>query len=61
MSLLKLGRLDKPLVLVNINGYFNSLTATYQDMVDQGFMPASLMERLQLADSVDQVIAALSA
>ena len=61
MSLLKLGRLDKPLVLVNINGYFNSLTATYQIMVEQGFMSEALMERLMLADSVEQAIAFLSA
>lgn len=61
VSLLKLGRLDKPLILANINGYFNSLAATYQDMVDQGFMPASLMERMMLADSVEQSIALLSA
>lgn len=61
VSLLKLERLEKPLVLLNINGYFGSLVATYRTMVEQGFMPAALMERLQLADSAEQVIRMLSA
>lgn len=56
----QLGLHQKPVVVMNTNGYWNPLMALLQHVVDQGFADASVLDYLTLADDTDQVIALLS-
>ncbi|MDO4503034.1 MAG: TIGR00730 family Rossman fold protein [Coriobacteriia bacterium] len=60
MALIKLRRCAKPLILANINGYYEPLAATYQTMVDHGFIPAEILSHLQLASSIQDLTKLLS-
>lgn len=60
VALIKLNRMSKPLFLLNANGYFAPLMATYQAMVDHGFLQPHVLDHLQLVDSVDQLATRLN-
>lgn len=54
-SLLKLGVMDAPCVLLNVNGYYEPLMAAYDAMVEHGFMPAQARNRLVAASSIREL------
>ncbi|MDO4917240.1 MAG: TIGR00730 family Rossman fold protein [Rothia sp. (in: high G+C Gram-positive bacteria)] len=51
-----LGVHQKPVALLNINGYWNPLLAMIDSMVEQGFVKAAYLERLLIADTVDELL-----
>ena len=53
-------RLDlhgKPVIFLNINGFWDTLLAAFEHGVDQGMTPASFRGGWSVADTVDQAIA----
>ncbi|WP_299376229.1 TIGR00730 family Rossman fold protein [uncultured Tateyamaria sp.] len=52
----QLGLHDKPVVVININGYWDPLLALMQHVVDQGFADASLLEYFTVAETADQAL-----
>ena len=53
-------RLDlhgKPVIFLNINGFWDTLLAAFEHGVDQGMAPASFRGAWSVADTVDQAIA----
>jgi len=50
----------KPIVLVNIDGYWDPLLKLYDHMVDSGFCRPECRELIRVVDAVDGVMAALS-
>ncbi|MBR5496380.1 MAG: TIGR00730 family Rossman fold protein [Clostridia bacterium] len=56
ITLKQLGQSKKPLVLYNIDGYFEPLRALLQNCVDGGFMPAKSMELCYFSDSENDII-----
>lgn len=57
----QLGLHDKPIVLVNINGYWTKMLEAVRHIADAGFMRADDLNTFQVVDSVDQVPAAIKA
>ena len=55
----QLGLHDKPIVLVNTEGYWAPLRGLLAHVVTQGFADASLTEMVQIADSADAALALL--
>lgn len=55
-----LGLHDKPVVLVNVNGYYDPLVATLRHMMKEGFTPAHHLDMLAVVTSVQDVLPALS-
>jgi uncharacterized protein (TIGR00730 family) len=51
----------KPVVLVNIDGYWDPLLALYDHMISQGFCQATCRDLIRVVENVDEVMAALSA
>ena len=56
----QLGLHEKPVVVLNTNGYWNPLMSLLHHVVDQGFADASLLDYLTVATSPDEVITLLS-
>ena len=56
ITLKQLGQSKKPLVLFNINGYFNPLRELLENCVKGGFMPAATLELCFFSDSTDEII-----
>ncbi|XP_042065567.1 probable cytokinin riboside 5'-monophosphate phosphoribohydrolase LOGL2 [Salvia splendens] len=52
----QLGIHDKPVGLLNIDGYYNSLLALFDKGVEEGFIEDSARNIVVLADSPDQLI-----
>lgn len=62
IEILSWKRLDlhaKPIVFLNINGFWNTLFATMEHSVASGFTPASFLQAWQVADTVDAAMALL--
>ncbi|ABD55109.1 TIGR00730 family Rossman fold protein [Jannaschia sp. CCS1] len=57
----QLGLHDKPIFLLNTNGYWDPLRALLTHVVDQDFADPSLLEFIQAVDDVPQLMAALRA
>ncbi|KAL1564393.1 Cytokinin riboside 5'-monophosphate phosphoribohydrolase log1 [Salvia divinorum] len=55
----QLGIHDKPVGLLNIDGYYNSLLALFDKGVEEGFIEDSARNIVVLADSPDQLISKL--
>ena len=51
----QLGLHEKPIILADIDGYWQPLVALVQHVVDQGFAEPSLMDLFQVADDVGAV------
>ena len=49
---------DKPIVLLNTDGYYDSLLALYDRMEDDGFLRAFSRELLATASTIDEMISA---
>lgn len=56
-----LGLHEKPVVLLNIKGYFDPLLAMVDHMVNEGFTPFWQRNMFQVIDTPDDVIAAVNA
>ena len=50
----------KPIVLVNIGGYWDPLLKLYDHMVDSGFCRPECRDLIRVVEAVDGVMAALS-
>ncbi|SHI81311.1 hypothetical protein SAMN05444000_103130 [Shimia gijangensis] len=55
----QLGLHEKPIFLVNVEGYWSPLTALMDHVIAQGFADASILEFIQVVDDVDALEAAL--
>ena len=55
----QLGLHDKPIVVVNIDGYWDPLVTLMGRITGQGFADASLTDLVQFTDGVDQTLDAL--
>ncbi|MEM7597419.1 MAG: TIGR00730 family Rossman fold protein [Pseudomonadota bacterium] len=51
---------EKPVVLVNIDGYWDPLIALMHHVVDQGFADASVLEFITVCSDIEGVVQALS-
>lgn len=56
ITLKQLCQSKKPLVLYNINGYFEPLRALLQSCVDGKFMPKDSMKLCFFSDNIDEII-----
>lgn len=56
LSLRQLGRHAKPIVLFNINGYFDPLYAMLQNTANQSFMPLSNLDLFFISDNADEIV-----
>lgn len=61
MTWRQLGLHDKPIVVVNVGGYWTSMMHLIDVMIKEGFVRESDREWLQVVDSVEDVLAALDA
>lgn len=62
IELLSWKRLDlhsKPVIFLNINGFWETLFTMLRFSVDQGFTPASFLEAFTVAETVEDAIAAV--
>lgn len=57
----QLGLHDKPIVLVNINGYWTKLLESIRHIADVGFMRADDMNTFMIVDTVEDVAPAIKA
>jgi len=55
-----LGLHDKPVVLVNINGFYDPLVATIRHMMHEGFTPQHHLDMFVVVDTVRDVLPALA-
>ncbi len=52
----QLGLHKKPIGLLNTNGFYNSLIAMIQEMLDKGFLKAINQEMLIVSDSIEDLL-----
>ncbi len=55
----QLGLHDKPIIVMNVAGYWDKLRDLVEQIIDQGFADGSLADFITWADSADAVIRAL--
>ena len=55
----QLGLHDKPILLLNVKGFWDPLIGLVDHVIDQGYAEASLRDFITVADTVDQAVAAL--
>ena len=60
-TLKQLGRHQKPIILFNIDGFFDRLYEILQGLVTDGFMRATCLELLSVARTPEEVLAQLNA
>ena len=60
-TLKQLGRHQKPIILYNIDGFFNRLYDILENLVKDGFMRETCLSLLSMADTPDAVLAQLDA
>jgi uncharacterized protein (TIGR00730 family) len=56
MTWAQLGLHQKPIGLLNVDGYYNPLITMLQTMADKGFMKASDHDLLQVSDKVEELL-----
>ena len=61
LSMVNLGHAAPKCIVYNVNGYYDSLRAMIDRMVDDGFYPAERRDDIAFADSLDALRAALEA
>ena len=59
LTLKSLHRLDRPIVLYNINGYYEPLRGTFRQMVEKEFLPEEEMKLFEFVANVDELDEAL--
>lgn len=60
-TLKQLGRHQKPIILYNVDGFFNGLYDILKGLVKDGFMREACLSLLTFADTPDEVLAQLDA
>ena len=61
MTWAQLGRHRKPILLANINGFWNALTAVFADMSRQGFIYGTMQLNYHVADTVEDILPTIAA
>ena len=61
IALKQLGEHNKPIVLFDVNGFWDELVETYADMIDREFAKPEHIALFKVATTVEQVIAAIQA
>jgi uncharacterized protein (TIGR00730 family) len=61
MTWAQLGRHTKPMVLANINGFWDPLTGLMEHMADEGFIHTAHLVRPMVIDAVDAIVPAILA
>ena len=61
VTALQLGRHTKPIVLINLSGYFDSLIALLRHIVHEGFAADTILSHYRAVTSVDEAIEAVKA
>ncbi|MBO5933930.1 MAG: TIGR00730 family Rossman fold protein [Clostridia bacterium] len=56
ITLKQLGQSNKPLVIFNVNGYFEPLRAMLENCVKGKFMPKTSLDLCFFSDSIDEII-----
>ena len=56
LTLKQLARLSKPIVIFNINGFFDKLLSVFDDNVRDGFIRKQTPELFKVTDNIDEVI-----
>ncbi len=56
LTLKQLARLSKPIVVFNVNGFFDKLLSVIDDNVRDGFIRPQTPELFKVTDSIDEVI-----
>ncbi len=56
LTLKQLARLSKPIVVFNINGFFDKLLSVIDDNVKDGFIRPQTSELFKVTDNIDEVI-----
>ncbi len=56
LTLKQLARLSKPIVVFNINGFFDKLLSVIDDNVKDGFIRPQTPELFKVTDNIDEVI-----
>ncbi len=51
----------KPIILLNVNGYWNPLLALLDHVINQGFADASMRALFQSVDTIGEITAAIGA
>lgn len=57
LTLKQLARMSKPIVLFNVNGFFDKLVSLFEDNVKDGFIRPQTMELFKVSDDIPAVIA----
>lgn len=52
----QLGLHQKPVGLLNVNGYYDSLKVLINNMVQEGFLEENISEMLLMSDSIDELL-----
>lgn len=60
ITLKQLGYIDKAIIIVNIDGFYDNLLAQFERYVKDGFTHELFLQLFTVATSVDEVIAALN-
>lgn len=55
LTLKQLGQHDKPIIVANINGYFDLLLSMLQKAVDEKFLSADHLKFFSVCESVDEI------
>ena len=58
LTLRRLGQTDKPIVILNTNGYFDALLTLLRQCVEQKFMSGSALSLIRVCDTPEQAVAA---
>lgn len=56
LTLKQLARLSKPIVIFNVNGFFDKLLEVFSDNVRDGFIRPQTPELFKVTDNIDEVI-----
>lgn len=56
ITLKQLGQSQKPLIIYNIDGYYEPLRALLQNCVDGKFMPQHTLELVHFSDTVEDIV-----
>ncbi len=61
LTLKQLRRHDKPIIIFNVNGFYNELINTLRNAVDNGFIKSRCMELFCCTDSAEKAVALAAA
>lgn len=59
ISLRRLGRIDRPYVFFNVDGYYDTLRQFFEEMVREGMLEPASLEQIRFADTLEGVAGVL--